>query len=142
MTDAPIDAPTHVTLIADDGSEVVVAGRVDDATISVDLSACAAALGWSAEPHGLCRDDVCIPLPPELRDDDLVDVRALGGLLGAPVAADGIGAVAIGAAATMHARVLASDEAPDFTLPSLAGGDFRLGSLRGRKCLLVAWASW
>lgn len=34
------------------------------------------------------------------------------------------------------------DPAPDFTLPDWQGREFRLSSLRGRRVLVVAWASW
>jgi peroxiredoxin len=32
--------------------------------------------------------------------------------------------------------------APDFTLPDLSGTPRRLSDLRGKKVLLVTWASW
>jgi peroxiredoxin len=32
--------------------------------------------------------------------------------------------------------------APDFTLPDLAGKPHTLSHLRGKKVLLVTWASW
>ncbi|MDQ3328067.1 MAG: peroxiredoxin family protein, partial [Chloroflexota bacterium] len=38
--------------------------------------------------------------------------------------------------------VLTSAEAPDLELPDLDGTPFRLSALRGRKVLLLAWASW
>ena len=34
------------------------------------------------------------------------------------------------------------DEAPDFTLPSLDGGEVRLSDYRGKKLVLFMWASW
>ena len=43
---------------------------------------------------------------------------------------------------TVSGRALESADAPDFTLPDLEGRPFRFGSLRGRKVVLVAWASW
>ena len=39
-------------------------------------------------------------------------------------------------------HVLTSAEAPDLLLPDWKGVEFALRSLRGRKVLLVAWASW
>ncbi len=39
-------------------------------------------------------------------------------------------------------RVLTNAEAPDLRLPDWNGREFSLSSLRGRKVLLVAWASW
>jgi peroxiredoxin len=37
---------------------------------------------------------------------------------------------------------LACLEAPDFVLPDLAGRVHRLSDYRGKKVLLVTWASW
>ena len=37
---------------------------------------------------------------------------------------------------------LASLNAPDFTLPDLAGQRHSLSDFRGKKVLLVTWASW
>ena len=39
-------------------------------------------------------------------------------------------------------RVLASAVCPEIRLPDLDGREFALSSLRGRKVVLVAWASW
>ena len=48
----------------------------------------------------------------------------------------------VGVAAAARSAVLASLEAPDFALPDLAGCTHRLSDHRGRKVLLVVWASW
>ena len=62
---------------------------------------------------------------------------------GRPVALDlDEGAAFVGVSARERARVLESLEAPDFTLPDLAGRVHRLSEQRGRKVLLVVYASW
>src|SRR5204863_164307 len=48
----------------------------------------------------------------------------------------------LGVAASVRARALASLEAPDFTLPDLDGRLHTLSNHRGKKVLLVAYASW
>src|SRR5438034_609821 len=40
------------------------------------------------------------------------------------------------------APALTSAELPDIVLPDRHGREFALSSLRGRKALLVTWASW
>jgi peroxiredoxin len=37
---------------------------------------------------------------------------------------------------------LASNVAPEFKLPNLKGETVRLSDLRGKKVLLITWASW
>jgi hypothetical protein len=48
----------------------------------------------------------------------------------------------LGVAAGARAAALASLEAPDFTLPDLDGRLHSLAEHRGKKVLLVAYASW
>ena len=48
----------------------------------------------------------------------------------------------LGNAASDRAAALASLEAPDFTLPDLDGRLHSLSEHRGKKVLLIAYASW
>jgi hypothetical protein len=62
---------------------------------------------------------------------------------GRPVAVDGDERAAyLGVTARVRAAVLASLEAPDFTLPDVDGRRHSLSEHRGKKVLLVAYASW
>jgi hypothetical protein len=62
---------------------------------------------------------------------------------GRPVAVDPEEGVAyLGVSARARAAALASLEAPDFTLPGLDGRLHSLREQRGKKVLLVAYASW
>jgi hypothetical protein len=62
---------------------------------------------------------------------------------GRPVAVDPEeGAAYLGVPARARAAALASLEAPDFTLPDLDGRLHSLWEHRGKKVLLVAYASW
>ena len=48
----------------------------------------------------------------------------------------------LGVSAAARSRALQSLSAPDFTLPDLEGRMHTLSEHRGRKVLLVTWASW
>jgi hypothetical protein len=52
------------------------------------------------------------------------------------------GAAYLGVSAAARAAQLASLHAPDFSLPDLAGRRHSLSEHRGKKVLLVAFASW
>jgi hypothetical protein len=96
--------------------------------------------GWAIKPEGACKGARCVPLPAATPGGP-VDVRALAARLGMPLVRDEeAGLWALGPEA--GGRALADIRVPDFALPDLAGREFRLASLRGRKMLLVAWASW
>lgn len=101
-----------------------------------------AVLGWEAKPQGLCRDDVCIPLPAGV-DGHAVEATTLGRLLGRPVVIDADERVAAFAApAAERAAALRSGLAPDFELPDIDGVIHRLSQYRGRKVVLYAYGSW
>lgn len=98
--------------------------------------------GWEIKPEGACKDERCVPLvPPVLDAAGPLDVTAVAERLGMPLAHDEThGLWAIGPES--GGRVLDSARMPDLVLPDFDGQDFDVASLRGRKVLLLAWASW
>jgi hypothetical protein len=99
--------------------------------------------GWTLKPEGMCRDDLCVPLPAGAVRDGAVDVGAFWRLLGHPVVSSASGDVwVLGTGAESRAAALAGLEAPDFSLPDLTGARHTLSSLRGNKVFLTTWASW
>ncbi len=101
-----------------------------------------AATGWSLKPHGACRGEVCVPLPPDAVQDDEVDVAAVADRLGMPLVEDADARLWALGPETLSGHALASAEAPELVLPTIDGEEFRLSSLRGRKVALVAWAPY
>jgi hypothetical protein len=102
-----------------------------------------AVTGWELKPEGMCRGEVCVPLPSALSRYGRVDIAGFWRHIGAPVVSDDRGqAISLGVAAEDRRAALDSLDAPDFTLPDLAGRPHRLADYRGRKILLVTWASW
>ena len=96
--------------------------------------------GWTLKPEGMCRDDLCVPMP---QSADGVDVAAFWRKLGNPVAASAAGDVwSLGTGAEAREASLVGLQAPDFELADLAGQMRRLSDLRGKKVLLATWASW
>jgi len=105
------------------------------------------ATGWSMKPQGLCRGDVCVPVPANQAGDyvagDAVNAAAFWRRMGNPVVHDGAREVwVLGTSASHRGASLQSLEAPDFTLPDLGGVTHRLSEHRGKKVLLATWASW
>jgi hypothetical protein len=109
--------------------------------LRLDADVLGAATGWHLRPVGLCRDDVCLLVPDELRDGDTVDVAALWRRLDRPVLTAG-DATYLGEDAASKPRLQAGDPAPDFTLPDLAGVQHSLSDHRGKKVFSSSWAPW
>jgi AhpC/TSA family len=101
-----------------------------------------AVLGWERKPEGLCRDEVCIPVPADVSQGP-IDATLLARLLQRPLAVDTDEHVAAFAApAAERADALRSGTAPDFELPDVHGVLHRLSDFRGKKVVLYAYASW
>jgi hypothetical protein len=135
---------TPFTLI-EEGRSVEIPGTTDGSIVRLAAEPLLETLGWTQKPEGLCQGDVCIPIAnrPDLIDERGVDLAVLGEVLGRPVAIDPEESVAsLGAATEAHGAQLAGGVAPDFTLPDLAGTEHTLSDYRGKKVLLIAYASW
>jgi hypothetical protein len=98
--------------------------------------------GWEIKPEGACQGDRCVPLPGlETAEDGTVDVALFAERMKMPLAVDEQhGLWALGAPS--GGRVLASAALPEVVLPDFDGNPVDLAGLRGRKVLLLAWASW
>ena len=96
--------------------------------------------GWEIKPQGACRGDECVPLSG-IDASAPVDIADFAKAMSMPLVHDE--AFAIWALGRRSAgSVLESAALPRVVLDDFGGGAFDLASLRGRKVLLVAWASW
>ena len=141
-------ASSDLFRLIDDGREVFVAADVDGDSVRIAPDALKTGLGWELKPEGLCKDEVCVPvrdrgaLVPD-SETDRVDLAAFAAALGRPLALEPEARVAVlGVASAERASQLGTLEAPNFELPDLSGRLHRLSEHRGKKVLLVAYASW
>lgn len=122
---------TTFTLL-DDGHTRAVDARVENDRVLLSRAAVRLALGEAAGVAG-----------GPLGSADEVDLADLARRLGRPLALDAAERTAwLGVSAADRGHALASLQAPDFALPDLGGRLHRLADHRGRKVLLVVWASW
>src|SRR5215468_12580942 len=106
--------------------------------------------GWTAKPEGLCRGELCVPVPAAHRSEWLdeagrrLDFAAFAAHLGHAIARDedrgiwSFGPPADRGAAAGTGPVMA----PDVRLPDLDGVLHALSDYRGKKVLLYCWSSW
>jgi hypothetical protein len=110
-------------------------------TLDITTDAFEAATGWAAKPEGMCKGDVCVPVPGAVGANGALDLTTVAQRLGmALVADDGAGVWALGPES--GGRALTTAVVPDIELPDVDGNPFNLTAMHGRKVLLVAWASW
>ena len=103
----------------------------------------AAATGWSIEPEGACRGDVCVPLAPlEPDGEGRFDATVVAEQLGMPVAHDEQHHIWALGPRSGGGRVLDDARMPELVLEDFDANPFDVASTRGRKVVLLAWASW
>lgn len=129
-----------------DGERVTrAAARVVGDSVRIAPADLESAFGWKLESRGLCKGGVCLVARDRrgLVDEGGIDLAAFGQTAGLPLALDVAEGVAVlGESAAARGSQLVSLEAPDFTLPDLAGRRHTLSNHRGKKVLLIAYASW
>jgi hypothetical protein len=102
------------------------------------------------KPQGVCRNELCFPLP---KTRELEFVRKIAGktwfnlvafaqLVHQPIAHDEALFTWYFGLRSDQRPGLSSLEAPDFTLPDMNGNTHSLSDFRGKKVLLLTWASW
>lgn len=129
-----------------DGEVASLDAVIDGERVLVDAGDLARTTGWTLKPEGLCRDALCVPLrDPSVAtaDRSRVDLAGFAAALQRPVALDiEESAAFLGVAAADRGEQLRGMQAPDFTLPDLSGRMHSLAEQRGKKVLLLAYASW
>ena len=144
---AAADAPPAATVLYDDKAVMLRAiGRdpkqVKDA-LWVKKRDLPAINEFEVKPQGACRADICIPVPKEMLRGEYFNLTAFARKIGQPVVADADARVwSFGEIQALRGSFVEGRMAPDFTVPDRAGRPVHLSRLRGKKLLVVTWASW
>ena len=140
----------RATLVYDDTATDLAAAREDAGQLWISTADLKRATHFEVKPQGVCRDELCFPLP-KARQQEFVrktppvswfNMTAFAELVHQPVAHDAVLATWYFGLRSDQRQQLSSLQAPDFTLPDLHGKPHRLSDFRGKKILLVTWASW
>src|SRR5580765_4854666 len=140
----------HATIVYDDAATDVGAAREESDQLWITTADLKRATRFEVKPQGVCRDELCFPLPKARQQEFLrktppvswFNLSAFAGLVHQPVAHDaGLSTWYFGLRSDQRQQ-LSSLQSPDFTLPDLHGRPHRLSDFRGKKVLLVTWASW
>ena len=103
------------------------------------------------KPQGVCRDELCFPLPKNRKAEFVAkkgsttwfNLSEFARLIKQPCVIDEKNGIwYFSARAAEQNGYLTSLAAPNFTLPDLNGKLHSLSEFRGKKVLLVTWASW
>jgi hypothetical protein len=109
------------------------------------------ATGFVLKPQGVCRKELCFPLPAARKSEFLINrgstqwfnLSAFARMLHQPIAYDdALATWYFGPRPEVQSNYLASFQAPNFTLPDMDGKPHSLSDFRGKKVLIITWASW
>jgi len=138
------------TIVYDDVATEIASAGADGGQLWITTADLTRATRFELKPQGVCRDQLCFPVP-KARASELVRKNASGTLFNLvafarlvdqPVAHDEARSTWYFGLRSDQRQGLASLQAPDFTLPDMSGKMHSLSDFRGKKVLLVTWASW
>jgi len=140
----------RATIVYDDVATDLTAAREDDGQLWITPADLKRATRFEVKPQGVCRDELCFPLPKARQQEFMrkesgvswFNITAFAALVHQPVAHDAALAAWYFGLRGDQRQALSSLQAPDFTLPDIHGKPHSLSDFRGRKVLLVTWASW
>jgi hypothetical protein len=99
--------------------------------------------GFELKPQGACRADLCIPIPKAMTRGDAFNLTAFAKKAGQAVVADPAARVwSFGEMQALGGGLANSRVASDFEVPDRLGRPAHLAAFRGKKALVITWASW
>jgi AhpC/TSA family len=141
---------TYATIIYEDRASKISGANEEGGQLWITTADLAEATGFALKPQGICRNELCFPMPKD-REQEFVrknggrswfNLVAFARLVQQPIARDeGLAIWYFGLRADQR-QVLSSLKAPDFRLPDMNGKTRSLSDFRGKKVLLLTWASW
>src|SRR5215472_1664354 len=157
------ESAARATVVYDEVATDIAGARVDGAELWVTMPDLTRATHFELKPQGVCRDELCFPLPKERRGEFVREEPFAEGAQGKgstrwfhltefsrlvqqpfatnaqdkPVAGNAGAAVWYFGLRADQRVGLSSLDAPNFTLPDMAGKMHSLADFRGKKVLLV-----
>lgn len=140
----------RATIVYDDVATEVTSASAETPQLWISTADLTRATRFELKPQGVCRDQLCFPIPKArasefIRKDSTTthfNLLAFAQLVNQPVAHDEALSTWYFGLRSDQRESLSSLQAPDFTLPDMVGKMHSLHDFRGKKVLLVTWASW
>lgn len=141
---------TRITIIYDDQSSEISDANLDEGQLWITTADLKQATGFELKPQGICRNELCFPLPKPQEAQFIqkkvgktrFNLAAFARLVHQPIAHDEALSTWYFGLRSDQMESLSSLKAPDFHLPDPNGEIHSLSDFRGKKVLLVTWASW
>ena len=138
-----------VTVLFNEATVEIEKALVDGEQLWVTADDVSQINGFDPKPEGFCAADVCIPIPKSAEwriqhyGREYFNVSRFAAKVDQAVAADAAqGTWSFGMVPVSGSSPLPSGVAPDFELPDREGNLVKLSDFRGKKVLILTWASW
>jgi len=141
---------TRATIIYDDRATEISTASEEAGQLWITTNDLTRATGFELKPQGVCRNELCFPVPKG-RETEFVrksagktwfNLVAFAELVHQPIAHDEALSTWYFGLRSDQRQGLSSLEAPDFSLPDMNRKTHALSDFRGKKVLLLTWASW
>ncbi len=131
-------------------TEVIAAAAEASSDLWITLNDLTRVTKFVIKPQGVCRDELCFTLPKNRKAAFVTkkgastwfNLSEFARLIKQPFTSDPKNGVWYFGPLSQEQNYLASLEAPSFTLTDMNGRPHSLSDFRGKKVLLVTWASW
>ena len=134
-------ASPAVTILYEDSAAAIDRVRPDPKDLWVRAADLPRINGFEVKPQGACRADMCIPLAKDLKQGEWFGLTGFARRLRQAYVAD-TGVWSFGEIPAVRGEFYQSRIAPDFAVPDRSGHIVHLSDFRGKKVLVVTWASW
>jgi hypothetical protein len=140
----------RATLLYDGQTTEISAADQDAGQLWITTADLKRATRFELKPQGVCRDELCFPLPKSRKTEFVrksagkswFNIMAFARLVHQPVAHDEALSTWYFGLRSDQRQNLSSLEASNFTLADIEGKTHSLSDFRGKKILLITWASW
>jgi len=97
---------------------------------------------FEVKPQGACREDLCIPISKDLQRGEWFNLSGFARKTGESVIKDDSGVYSFGEIPLVRGAFYSTRVAPDFAVPDRKGRVVHPSDFRGKKVLVITWASW
>jgi len=132
---------TSATVLYDDRAVTIDKTRPDAKELWVRAADLPRINQFEVKPQGACRADMCIPLSKDLKSGEWFNLTGFARKVHQAYINDA-GAWSFGEIPLVRGDFYRTRLAPDFAVPDRQGRLVHLSDFRGKKVLVVTWASW
>lgn len=130
-----------VTVLCGDKAVVLDQVRPDPKDLWIRAADLPRVNDFHVKPQGACKEDICIPIPRDMKSGQWFNLSAFSRKVHQPVVQDS-GVWSFGEIPLLKGTYVESRVAPDFAVPDRKGKMIHLSDFRGKKALVITWASW